>query len=204
MLVHELNSQLFLVIHIFPRFSYFAFLKIHRWFNITNIIPHGPHGNSVGVFFVFVFWIFFWQGIAILVDYFQAVQIFFCLFVFYWIFFFSGISLSIIFKSINCIICFLFVFLHTTRVIEISLIYIYIFIYIWPERKIQLESSKPKAIECLINLGSRIHQNSLAEQKYFPLEIKRKNSNLQGHYKFISGLWWPSSDGEWMVIIDLN
>ena len=28
-------------------FLYFAFLKIHRWFNIINIIPHGPDDGSV-------------------------------------------------------------------------------------------------------------------------------------------------------------
>ena len=32
---------------IFPRFLYFALLNIHRWFNITNIIPHSPDDGSL-------------------------------------------------------------------------------------------------------------------------------------------------------------
>ena len=34
-------------IQIFPWFFYFAFLNIHRWFNITNIILHGPDDGSL-------------------------------------------------------------------------------------------------------------------------------------------------------------
>ena len=37
----------FFVIQIFPRFLYFAFLNIHRWFNITNIIPLSPDDGSL-------------------------------------------------------------------------------------------------------------------------------------------------------------
>ena len=32
---------------IFPRFLDFAFLNIHRWFNITNTIPHSPEDGSL-------------------------------------------------------------------------------------------------------------------------------------------------------------
>ena len=28
-------------------FLYFAFLNIHRWLNIANIVPHGPDDGSV-------------------------------------------------------------------------------------------------------------------------------------------------------------
>ena len=31
----------------FPRFLYFAFLNMRRWFNITNIIPHRPDDGSL-------------------------------------------------------------------------------------------------------------------------------------------------------------
>ena len=40
----------FLVMQIFPRLLYFYilhFLHIHRWFNITNIIPHRPDDGSL-------------------------------------------------------------------------------------------------------------------------------------------------------------
>ena len=47
MLIHELNDQLFLDILIFSRVLYFAHLNIHRWFNVTNIIPRCSDDGSL-------------------------------------------------------------------------------------------------------------------------------------------------------------
>ena len=37
----------YITIQIFRRFLYFAFLNIHRWFNIIDIIPHCPDDGSL-------------------------------------------------------------------------------------------------------------------------------------------------------------
>ena len=79
-------------------------------------------------------------------------------------------------------------------------VYIYIYIYIWGKnprgRSIQFECLNPTAINCMINLGLKIHQNSHQNKNIFYIKIKRKKSLLWCHYQFISGLWWPSTDGE--------
>ena len=41
------NGQPSTDIYIFPRFLYKIFLNIYLWFNITNIIPHGPDDGSL-------------------------------------------------------------------------------------------------------------------------------------------------------------
>ncbi len=43
-------------------------------------------------------------------------------------------------------------------------------------------------INCIINLGLKIHQNSHVKQKSFYIKMKIKNSILWCHYEFISGL----------------
>ena len=64
-----------------------------------------------------------------------------------------------------------------------TLLYIYIYIYIYNSRKnprgmsIQFKCSMPTAIDCIINLGLKIHQNSCADQKYFLYENKNKKLN---------------------------
>ena len=39
-------ANFFLLYKFYPRFLYFAFLNIHRWLNIANIIPQSPDDGS--------------------------------------------------------------------------------------------------------------------------------------------------------------
>ena len=40
-------AHFFLLYKFFLRFLHFVFLNVHRWFNITNIIPHSPDDGSL-------------------------------------------------------------------------------------------------------------------------------------------------------------
>ena len=42
-----MNGQLFLLYKFSLGFYILHFLHIHRWFNITNIIPHSPDDGSL-------------------------------------------------------------------------------------------------------------------------------------------------------------
>ena len=66
-------------------------------------------------------------------------------------------------------------------------------------RNIQLKCSRPTAIDCIINLGFKIHQNSRTEPKYLYIYIyiyiyKEKNQFFGTIIHLF--LWRPPSDAE--------